>query len=123
MATNYKAGNSEVESRGPCSQCGSKDNLVKYKDGHSTCYSIGCGHFIKGDGSVSNTPAQSVPSKSINPADLTKGTRGAMPERRLSQDILDKFGVTVEYDANGKISKHHYPYSDRMYSMVVVGVI
>ena len=112
MATDYKAGNSEVESRGPCSQCGSKDNLVKYKDGHSTCYSIGCGHFIKGDGAVNNTPAQVVPRKLINPADLAKGTRGAIPERRLSQDILDKFGVTVEYDANGKISKHHYPYYD-----------
>ena len=47
MAINYSAGNAEVDSRGPCSKCGSKDNLVKYKDGHATCYSVGCGHFIK----------------------------------------------------------------------------
>ena len=67
MATDYKAGNSEVESRGPCSQCGSKDNLVKYKDGHSTCYSIGCGHFIKsGAGTMSNTVEQRPERKLIS---------------------------------------------------------
>ena len=111
MATDYKAGNSEVESRGPCSQCGSKDNLVKYKDGHSTCYSIGCGHFIKsGAGTMSNTVEQRPERKLISTTDLIKGTRGAIPDRRLSQDILDKFGVTIEYDAKGNVTKHHYPY-------------
>jgi|TARA_R100001377_G_C3194293_1_gene111928 twinkle protein len=112
MAINYSAGNAEVDSRGPCSKCGSKDNLVKYKDGHSTCYSVGCGHFIKSGESMHNqsTVVPTPPRKEVNKEDLIKGTKGSIPDRRLSQDILDKFGVTIEYDAKGDITKHHYPY-------------
>lgn len=110
MATGYAAGNSEVESRGPCPECRSKDNLVKYKDGHSTCYSIGCNYYIKGDSMNNYDSSYSASSKPVNQLDLIKGTRGAIPDRRLSQDILDKYGVTVEYDAKGDIVKHHYPY-------------
>lgn len=110
MATGYTAGNSEVDSRGPCPECGSKDNLVKYKDGHSTCYSIGCNYYVKGNSMNNYESSYSAPSKPINQLDLIKGTRGSIPDRRLSQDILDKYGVTVEYDAKGDIVKHHYPY-------------
>lgn len=112
MAINYSAGNSEVDSRGPCYKCGSKDNLVKYKDGHATCYSVGCGHFIKAGESMHNqsTVVPTPPRKEVKQEDLIKGTKGSIPDRRLSQDILDKFGVTIEYDAKGDITKHHYPY-------------
>lgn len=35
----------------PCPQCGSRDNLARYSDGHGFCF--GCGHFEKGEGDVS----------------------------------------------------------------------
>lgn len=34
----------------PCTQCGSRDNLARYDDGHGYCF--GCGHYERGDGEV-----------------------------------------------------------------------
>jgi twinkle protein len=41
------------------------------------------------------------------------GTIAAIPDRRISQGIAQKFGVTVEFSSEGKIVKHHYPYYDK----------
>lgn len=42
---------SAVDHKGPCPKCGSKDNLVTYRDGHSHCFSPGCGHHTSASGS------------------------------------------------------------------------
>jgi twinkle protein len=41
------------------------------------------------------------------------GVIAAIPDRRISQKIAQKFGVTVEFSPEGKIVKHHYPYYDK----------
>ena len=41
------------------------------------------------------------------------GVVASIPDRRISEATCKKFGVTVEYDTEGKISKHHYPYFDK----------
>ena len=41
------------------------------------------------------------------------GVVAAIPDRRISQAIAQKYGVTVEYSAQGQIVKHHYPYHDK----------
>jgi twinkle protein len=41
------------------------------------------------------------------------GVIASIPDRRISEATCKKFGVTVEYDTAGKISKHHYPYFDK----------
>ena len=41
------------------------------------------------------------------------GVVAAIPDRRISQAIAQKYGVTVEYNAQGQIVKHHYPYHDK----------
>jgi len=41
------------------------------------------------------------------------GVIASIPDRRISEATCKKFGVTVEYDTEGKISKHHYPYFDK----------
>jgi len=38
------------------------------------------------------------------------GVIADIPDRRISQNTCKKYGVTVEYDSQGKISKHIYPY-------------
>ena len=108
----YTRENSEVESRGPCPKCNSKDNLVKYKDGHSSCYSIGCNHFVNTTTTTKteHRPMQQHQQVKQPTVDLEKGTRGAIPDRKISADVAAKYGVTIEYDAKGQITKHYYPF-------------
>ena len=41
------------------------------------------------------------------------GVFSSIPDRRLSEGTCRHFGVTVEFDTNGQITKHHYPYCDK----------
>ena len=41
------------------------------------------------------------------------GVVSSIPDRRISQGVAGRYGVTVEYDTGGKITKHHYPYHDK----------
>ncbi|MAN75599.1 MAG: topoisomerase [Henriciella sp.] len=41
------------------------------------------------------------------------GVIASIPDRRISATTCKKFGVTVEYDPKGQITKHHYPYFDK----------
>jgi hypothetical protein len=43
----------------PCPDCGSKDNLVRYSDGHAFCFSQGCGRFEPGDDAKAPPAARS----------------------------------------------------------------
>lgn len=110
MANQYSDSNSEVDSRGPCPKCSSKDNLVTYKDGHASCYSIGCGYYVKSGAAVNNPTGVTTKMKTVTEGELSKGTRAALKDRRISQDIMDKFNVTVEYDSKGEVTHHYYPY-------------
>ena len=29
----------------PCPQCGSRDNLARYSDGHAYCFGFNCGYY------------------------------------------------------------------------------
>ena len=92
----------------PCPKCGSSDNLARYSDGHAVCFSGGCNHYEHGNGQVGQT-AQRKPARSL---EMT-GVVAAIPDRRINQDTARRYGVTVEYGVDGKITKHHYPYYDR----------
>jgi twinkle protein len=37
----------------PCPSCGSKDNLARYSDGSASCFTEGCKHYERGDGTIS----------------------------------------------------------------------
>ena len=90
-----------------CPSCHSKDNLARYSDGHAVCFSGGCSHYERGDGTV--TKIHSRPARSL---EMT-GVVAAIPDRRINQDTAQRYGVTVEYGTDGTISKHHYPYHDK----------
>lgn len=89
-----------------CPKCGSKDNLGRYSDGHASCFTPGCGYYEHGDGTVTEIVQK---RKSL---EMT-GVAGPIPDRKISQATVEKYGVTLEYGADGKISKHHYPYVDK----------
>jgi twinkle protein len=91
----------------PCPSCGSKNNLARYSDGHAVCFSGGCDHYERATGEV----IESKP-KANRKLEMT-GVIASIPDRRITEATCKKFGVTVEYDTAGNISKHHYPYFDK----------
>lgn len=99
--------NSTFVQHEPCPACGSKNNLARYSDGHATCFTTGCNHYEHGDGRV-------VESKPVNTRKLEmSGVIASIPDRRISKETCRKYGVTIEYGTDGKITKHHYPYYDK----------
>lgn len=91
-----------------CPGCGSRNNLARYSDGHAVCFSAGCNHYEHSSGDF--TPIE-VETK-VRQLEKT-GVAGAMPDRRISQRTVEKYGVTIEYGTDGSITKHHYPYYDK----------
>ena len=91
-----------------CPSCGSSDNLARYSDGHAVCFSGGCTHYEHGNGQIGK-PVERKPARSL---EMT-GTVAAISDRRISLSTCKRYGVTVEYDPTGTISKHHYPYYDK----------
>jgi len=88
-----------------CEVCGSSDAKAVYSDGGSFCFS--CRTVGKGEGS--NAFSSTGPTKLKRKLEVT-GVIADIPDRRIPKSIAAKYGVTVEYDAQGKISKHIYPY-------------
>ena len=91
----------------PCPKCGSKDNLARYSDGHAVCFTGGCDYYERASGEVIESKPQAYRKLEMN------GVVASIPDRRISEATCKKFGVTVEYDTAGAISKHHYPYFDK----------
>ena len=81
-----------------CPKCGSKDNLAIYADGGSFCFTPNCNYYSKFTQNVDNITME------------MSGTPGPIKDRRITEATCKKYGVTIEYDPNGNISKHHYPY-------------
>ena len=48
-------------------------------------------------------------------------SNSAIKDRRISSKITSKFGVTVGFDKEGKVSKHYYPYYDSNESNRLLG--
>lgn len=96
-----------------CPQC-HKKNLGRWDDGGATCFTAGCGHWeSKNDGDKPDFMINDKPKKSAQrPVEMT-GVPASIPQRRVSQETCVKYGVTVEYNSEGEISKIHYPYSDQ----------
>ena len=106
----------------PCPACRnaggdrSGDNLSIYSDGHGYCNA--CGHYQKDDTGVNNYIEDKKPMQTIPP----RGVSGAsIKERRISSNIISKFGVTVSFDKKGQIEKHYYPYYDSNESNRLLG--
>jgi twinkle protein len=96
---------SEFRIHEPCTECGSKNNLARYSDGHAHCF--GCGHWEP----PTDTENYTYKEENNNmTAVQTKGFIGAIPERNISKKITNKYGVRISHGEDGRVNKHYYPY-------------
>lgn len=72
----------------PCPECGSKDNLARYTDGHAVCF--GCDYYEHGEGQLDLPAAK-------NKADFTpiEGEVRPLKARRISDRTCKKFDYRV----------------------------
>ena len=90
--------------REPCPQCGSKDNLVRYTDGHAWCFGAGCGYReppshqeVQGSQGASEGSVQAKGPK--RQAGLLQGEtlEEGLPGRKLTPETCLKFGAMQGY--------------------------
>lgn len=117
-----------VVSKGPCPDCGSKDNLVTYADGHQFCYSPGCGLKKRGDhseGETMETVTEAAPEDAI--PFTTEHMQGGLKSRKLSLETLSRAGYFVHkhrgkawhicpiYDQQGRMVYQKYRGADKQF--------
>lgn len=64
----------------PCPECGSRDNLARYSDGHGWCF--GCSYYEKGDGEA---PARFTSKNKRRPG-MIDGEFRALSKRGITED-------------------------------------
>ena len=101
---------SEFVNHAPCPECGSKDNLAVYSDGHGHCF--GCGYWMPPPEDEDNYNNYKEQMEYTHQQVQVKGFKGAIPERCISKDIAVKYEVRISHGEDGKINKHYYPYYD-----------
>ena len=90
----------------PCPNCGSRDNLARYSDGHAHCF--GCSYYEPGDGSAPS-PQQRRPRVA---GLFYDGDYTALRARGISEETCRKFGYKVGKLADGR-TVQVAPYYDR----------
>lgn len=81
---------SEFLHKEPCPECGSRDNLARYSDGHAFCF--GCKHYEPADGDEEYTPRERTP---MSDELLPVGRAQALRRRGLTEETCAKWGYTV----------------------------
>lgn len=94
-----------VVARKGCPECGSRDNVAVYDDGGEHCFTQECGYHVFGEGSKGSSSFTPTVSKIE-----MSGTVAAIKDRKLTTGTCSKYGVTVDYAADGTIANHYYPY-------------
>ena len=97
----------EEESRcvghGPCPRCGSQDNLALYDDGHSWCFTPGCGYR---DSKHNNERVEQV--------DFVEGTYEELRKRRIGRETLEKWNYTTGTFKGKKVQIANYKKAGRV---------
>lgn len=117
-------GESVVVDREPCPDCNSKDNLVRFDDGHAYCFSQGCGRYEHGPDAGSKTTHRPPP------AELLEGDVRPLTARGISLETCRRFrylvgkdkGRTAQLatycDANGIPVAQKVRYKDKRFRVV-----
>lgn len=88
---------SEFIHKEPCPECGSRDNLARYTDGHGYCF--GCEYFEPGE----NDSGSAEQHKREKPmSDFLTGEPKALSSRGLTEEACRKYGYTVGRDSKDK---------------------
>lgn len=97
----------------PCPECGSRDNLARYSDGHGFCF--GCEHYEPGEGEASaGTPQRE------RRMDLLAGEIAAIPARNLTRETCEKFNYRIgEFKGSKAHLANYYDESGRVVAQKV----
>lgn len=99
----------------PCPECGSRNNLARYSDGHAHCFTPGCGHHERGDGEA---PRRSP--KTERTMTLLNGEITAISARNLARETCEKFNYRVgEYKGGKAHLANYYDESGRVVAQKV----
>ena len=94
----------------PCPECGSKDNLARYSDGHAHCF--GCGYYEKADAMIEQDfPFDEKQEDNSIYINKFKGEVKALPKRGITEDTCRKFDYRVSQH-NGKTCQVANYYKD-----------
>ena len=94
-----------------CEHCGSTDANSLYDDGHTHCFKCGTTEF------ENTIEERSVMRDAVAPKMLEiKGTVKSIPDRGISQQTCEKYGVTQD------AGQHFYPYTDANASTIAVKI-
>lgn len=88
-----------------CPRCGSMDNLALYDDGHSWCFTPGCGYR---ENSKDKQQQQQQPKKGEQFMEFVKGEREPLIKRGLSQATIDKWDYQVGTFKGKKVQIANY---------------
>ena len=85
-----------------CPDCGSKNNLARYDDGHGYCF--GCEYWESGEGQTASTPKklEVVPTEKLTA--VYRGTRG------ITSDTMKFYNCYTYLDSQGKEKHQDYVY-------------
>lgn len=98
-----------VKHKLPCHKCGGSDPVSMNEDGSAKCFS--CGTFFKNyDEPTSNITTLTPKNNTTTFLNSYTGVFAELTDRGISEKIAKKYGVRVVYDAQGKITKHIYPF-------------
>lgn len=95
-----------------CEHCGSTDGNSLYDDGHTHCFVCNKTEFEHQHEERSVMRDAIAPTKKLE----IKGTIKSIPDRGISQQTCEKFGVTQD------AGQHFYPYTDATASTVAVKI-
>ncbi|MER9178953.1 AAA family ATPase [Mesorhizobium sp. M0767] len=108
-----REGGDTVLSKGRCPDCGSKDNLATYVDGHQFCFTPGCGlkkgSTMESDGENFTQVVQRPSSKAVPFTDTNMPD--GLKARGLKLETLRRFGHFVHKTAGKTVQL--YPYYDQ----------
>lgn len=79
---------SEFLRKEPCPECGSKDNLARYSDGHAYCF--GCEHFEPPEGEERSSTSK--PKLDFKPVE---GEVRPIKSRKIHQKTCEKYGYKI----------------------------
>ena len=79
---------SEFIAKEPCPECGSKDNLARYSDGHAYCF--GCEYYEPGEGEEGRPSVKKAGTFEPVPGEVR-----ALKKRGITQETCQKFGYKV----------------------------
>ena len=92
-----------------CPSCGSSDANTLYDDGHWYCFS--CQHYTPPERNEM-TITKPAPIQGVVQTNFTKGEKGGLDDRRISNTTASKFNVEVKRNVEGEIIQHIYKYYD-----------